>query len=184
MRLKLSWILPVVQLPVAIFLLEWGWRLGVQKQNRYDTLYTSTPELICDGVNAPARLLAAMSFFFDRVDHARPTIFGLALDYVFFLTGIVVLWYLVGRALDNRRPSHEPRPLWTTTKLVLVSGPLALMGSLLFYASLQGFLSPGRWNNSTGNIVHSVMVLLWSAVLFGVPTVKLVRRVSVPAVKS
>jgi hypothetical protein len=185
MRAKLAWILPGVQLPLALFLLQWGRHIdaATQRQMRYDTLYVSTPALICDGVNAPARFLAAMSFFFDRVDHAPPTIFGLGLDYVFFLIGIVVLWFLVGRAVDNRQSSRGPGLAWTSAKLVLVGGPLALMGSLYFYLSLQGFLGPRRWNNPIGDVLHNVLVLLWSLVLLGVPALKLVRRLSVPAVK-
>jgi hypothetical protein len=158
MKLKLSWVLPLVQLPLAIFLLEWGQHSANGIQRRYDTLYAATPTLICGGINEPARVLARTSIFFDRVDHARPTIFGFILDYVFFMIGIVILWYVVGRTFDNFRLSHNPHATWTTTKLCLLGGPLALLGSLCFYVSLQGFLTPWRWNNQIGNIVQSALV--------------------------
>src|SRR6266478_3743822 len=80
MKLRLSWILPLVQLPLAIFLLEWGEHSAQSAdviRMRYDTLYFATPTLICGGINAPARFLAATSRLFDRVDHAQPTIAGL-----------------------------------------------------------------------------------------------------------
>ena len=102
------------------------------------------PTLICTGINAPARLLAAMSFFFQRVDHAPPMIFGLGLDYVLFLIGVVALWFLVGSVLGKRRSSPEPRPVWSGAKLLLVGVPLSLMGALFLYASVSGFMT--RWN--------------------------------------
>jgi len=183
MKLRLSWILPLVQLPSAIFLLEWGEhsaRSADVIRMRYDTLYAATPTLICGGINAPAKLLAATSRLFGRVDHEPPAIFGITLDYVFFLIGVVILWYVVGQALEDRQSAHDWRPVWTTTKLLLAGGPLALMGSLFFYLSLQGFLSPERWNNLIGGVLQNILILLWSMVLLGVPSLKLVQRLSVP----
>ncbi len=114
-----------------------------------------------------------MSRLFDRVDHAQPTIVGLTLDYIFFLIGVLILWHLVGRAIDNRQLS---RAAWTTAKILLVGGPLALLGALFFYIALQGFLTPWRWNNQIGNVVQSLLVLLWSFVLFAVPALKIAQR--------
>lgn len=177
MQLKLSWTLPIVQLPIAILLLQWARVSGAVEQQRFDTLYTATPALVCAGINAPARVFEATAGFFDRVDHPIPTIFGFKLDYVFFLVGIGILWYVVGKVLDQRQSSrHEPRPAWTTTKLIITGGPLALLGALLFYVSLQGFLNPWRWSNHVGGIVHSFLFLLWSLILIGVPTLKFVQR--------
>jgi hypothetical protein len=176
MKLRLSWILPLVQLPLAIFLLEWGEHSAQSAdviRMRYDTLYFATPTLICGGINAPARFLAATSRLFDRVDHAQPTIAGLTLDYVFFMIGVLILWYLVGRALDNRQLG---RSAWSITKLLLAGGPLALLGSLFFYNGLQGFLTPSRWNNQIGNIAQSLLFMLWSLVFLAVPALKIAQR--------
>ncbi len=174
MRLRMSWILPIIQLPLAIVMLEWGRHSGVQ--NRFDTLHFPTPSLICKGINAPAMVLAAIAYFFDRVDHPQPTIFGSTLDYPLFLIGVVLLWYLVGRTLDSRRSAAQSSLAWTWPRLLLVGVPLALLGALSFYESLQGFLDPWRWNNRTGNLVQSILVLLWSIVLVGVPGLKLIQR--------
>ncbi len=180
MKLRLSWILPLVQLPLAISLLAWGEHSAHSAEvikKRYDTLYAATPTLICGAINAPARLIAVTSVFFDRFDRAPPTMVGFTLDYVFFMIGVLVLWYLVGRAFDNRQLSHNPRrAAWTATKLFFVGGPSALLGSLYFYGSLQGFRSPGRWNNQIGNIAQSVLLLIWSLVLLGLPVLKLTQR--------
>jgi hypothetical protein len=176
MKLRLSWILPLVQLPLAIFLLVWG-NHSEQSADvirmHFDTLYAATPTMICIGINAPARFFAATSRLFDRVDHAPPTIAGLTLDYVFFMIGIVILWYLVGRTLDNRRLG---RSAWSITKLLLIAGPLALLGSFFFYDALQGFLRPGRYNNQIGNISESLLFMMWSLVFLAVPALKVAQR--------
>jgi len=175
---RLSWILPIVQLPLAIVMLEWGRHSGVQ--GRFDTIFFPTPALVCKGINAPATVLMAMAFFFDRVDHAPLTILGSTLDYPLFLIGIVIQWFLVGKALDSWRSSAGGPLVWTWSRLILVGGPLALLGALSFYESLQGFLDPWRWNNRTGNLMQSVLVLLWSFVLIGTPALKLAQRLRVP----
>ena len=155
-------------------MLDWGRHSGAQ--GRFDTLYFPTPALVCTGINAPATVLSALAFFFERVDHPRPTIFGSTLDYPLFLVGVIILWYLVGRTLDSWRSTGKSALPWTRPRLIFVGGPLALLGALFFYESMQGFLDPYRLNNRIGNMGHSVLALLWSAVLIGVPIVKYVRR--------
>ena len=179
MRLRFTFLLPLAQLLLALFLLRLGAHLSTGIQRRYDTLYVSTPQLVCAGINAPARLLEGMSHFFYRVDHAPPTIFGFGLDFVSFLIGIVALWLLVGWAVDKRRSSSELRPVWSAAKLFFVGVPLALLGALFLYSSVQGFMTPWRFNNQTGNILLSVLLLLWSLVLLGIPATHIFRRLSV-----
>src|SRR5262245_5669312 len=173
-QLKLTWALPTGQLAVAIFLLEWGNRSHGQK--RFDTLYSATPTLICGGINAPARVLAAMASFFDRIDRPEPEIFGLPIDYIFFLTGIVILWMLVGWSLDRKRFSSTGRSAWSPLQRVLVGVPLVMVGILLFYQGVHGLLTPGRFNNYAGNVAQSLLFLLWSVVLIALPSVAFVKH--------
>jgi ABC-type phosphate/phosphonate transport system permease subunit len=112
----------------------------------------------------------------DRVDHPQPSIFGFRLEYIFFLLGIVVLWFLVGRLLDRRQTSSGQPGVWTRARLVFVGGPLALYGAFFLYNGLQGLTTPWRWNNYWGNIAQSILVLLWSLVLIGIPALKLAQR--------
>lgn len=178
MQLRLRWVLPIAQLIAAVLLLQWGRHLE-GSQSRFDTLYFPTPALVCKGINAPATVLAGVAFFFDRVDHPRPTIFGSTLDYPLFIIGILILWYLVGRVLDSWRSTGKSFLAWTWLRLVFIGGPLAVLGALFLYESLQGFRDPWRWNNRTGNLVHSVLLLLWSIVLIGLPGLKLIQRLRV-----
>ena len=186
MRVKFCWFLPLGQVALAILLLRWGEHLEIstQQRMRYDTLYVSTPALLCGGINGPAQFVALLSHFFYRFDHAPPTVFGLDLERTFFFSGVVVLWFLVGRALDKRRLSNAPPPAWSASKLVLVGAPLALMSALLLYVSVTGLLTPGRWNNEIGSILNSVLLLFCSLALLGIPVLALVRRLGIPVAKS
>jgi hypothetical protein len=184
-RLKLSFVLPVIQLALALVLLHWGDQIEVAtvRRMRYDTLYVSTPTLICDGINEPAKFLAAVSFFFERVDQAPPTIFGMDMDHTLFLAGIIVLWILVGWTLDKCRSSRETRPAWNIAKILLVGLPLSLMGAVSLYGGLQGLMTPTNWNNEIGTIMHSILLLIWSLVLLGIPAKRVVRRLSISSAK-
>jgi hypothetical protein len=185
-RLRLAFILPLLQFLLALSLLHWGSRIEVEvwRRMRYDTLYLSTPTLICTGINAPARLLARMSFLFERVDQPPPTLFGLGLDTVFFFTGIFALWFLVGHMLDKRRLPHGSRPVWSVARFLLAGVPLSIMGALFLLASISGFMAGWRFNNKTGNLFQSALFLLWSLVLLGVPATNLFRRLSVRVTRS
>jgi hypothetical protein len=172
--LKLSFVLPIVQVGLAVFLLNSD--TGTHPSQKWDTLYTPTFRLVCAGINAPATIFIGFGRMFDRVDHPQPTIFGLSLEFVFFLVGIALLWYVVGNLLDRRLMSNGPPRVWSKRKLTILGGALAVYGVFFFYIGLQGLLTPWRWNNYWGNIAHSSLSLVWSVVLLGIPFVKFVQR--------
>jgi hypothetical protein len=176
----------VIQVALAIALLHWGDQIEVAtvRRMRYDTPYVSTPTLICTGINAPARFLAGISFLFQRFDHPPPTIFGLDMYDTFFLIGIIMLWFLVGWTLDKRRASMEKRPVWSIAKILLVGVPPSLMGVVLLVAGLQGFITPTCCNNGIGTMLHSILFLIWSLVLLGIPAKNLIRRLSFSSARS
>jgi hypothetical protein len=186
MRLKFSWLLPIGQVAVAILLLHWGEQLEIStyRRMRYDTLYVSTPALVCAGINGPARFVASLSHFFYRYDHAPPTVFGLDLERAFFFLGVAILWFLVGRTIDTRRTSKGPPATWGVSKFVLVGAPLALMGASLLYVSVIGLFTPGRLNNEIGSTLNSVLLLFWSLALLSIPVLALSRRLRIPVSKS
>jgi hypothetical protein len=175
LQLKCSIVLPIAQLILAIFLLEVVGR--ARTPQGFDNLYYSTSQLVCVGINAPATIFIGLSGLFDRVDHASPTILGLQLDEIFFFIGVLILWFVIGRALDQRWSPDEFPSKWTKFRLVLLGVPLELLGGFLFYQGLRGFLTPGRWNNYFGNIVQSTLVVVWSVILIVSPVLKFVRQV-------
>jgi hypothetical protein len=171
--LRLSLILPIAQVALAIFLLGPSDRPGVQQ--RWDTLYGRTAKLVCAGINAPATIFIGFARMFDRVDHPQPTVFGLSLEFVFFLLGIGLLWYFVGRFLDQKLlPTDRPR-VWSRNEFIFIGGAFAVYGLVLLSFGLQGFLTPWQWNNYWGNAAHAVLLVIWALVLLAIPAVKLVR---------
>jgi hypothetical protein len=84
-------------------------------------------------IDAPAKLFSALATLFDRVDHPLPTLFGFTLDYVSFLVGVVILWYVVGSVLNQRQSARrEPRLAWTMSKLVFARRTAHIIGCAAF----------------------------------------------------
>jgi hypothetical protein len=171
--LRLSLVLPIAQVALAICLLGPSDQPGVQQ--RWDTLYSPTARLICAGINAPATILIGFARMFDRVDHPRPTMFGLSLEFVFFLLGIGLLWYFVGKFLDQRLIPNRPR-LWSRNEFIFIGGALAVYGLVLLSLGLQGLLTPWQWNNYWGNAVHASLLVIWAGALLAIPAVEFVRQ--------
>jgi hypothetical protein len=168
---KLSPVFPIIQVILAFFLLEGSGRPGAQQ--RLDTLYGPTAKLVCAGINAPATIFIGFARMFDRVDHPQPTVFGLSLEFVFFLLGIGLLWYFVGKFLDQKLlPTGRPR-VWSWNEFIFIGGALAVYGLVLLSFGLQGLLTPWQWNNYWGNAAHAV---IWAQALLAIPAVKFVRQ--------
>jgi len=98
---------------------------------------------------------------------------GLAVDEWFFLVGVAVLWYLIGRWFDRRRtPESPPRSAnFVTIELLLNLFIVALGGYLL----LETIRRPEQWGTSVGRIAQGLLFLVWSVILIFVPGRKLVR---------
>ena len=169
--IKFSFILPIVQIALALFLLR-----GPEPPNNFDTLTVSTPRLLCAGINAPATVFIALAGLFDRVDRPIPTFLGFSFAYEFFLVGILVLWYLAGTILD-RWLRGDTISKWTTFRLTIALLPVVLLGLVLLIEAYEGFSSPGRWNNQFGNMLRSLFTLVWSMILLIWSGFKLAARV-------
>jgi hypothetical protein len=96
---------------------------------------------------------------------------GLGWDDVFFLVGVIIVWYLAGRALDERgatRPAEKPR--W---RAVIGAQVLLLMvGGILFFFAI---------NDPTVRVSHlpdrAIPTLFWAAGLIFFPIKKLLRTI-------
>jgi hypothetical protein len=89
--------------------------------------------------------------------------FGFDTDDLFILLGVIVVWYCVGRALDQQRTSTTAKRTGVATVLVTCLLLLAL-GGLLFLTGLHD-LGPGRANNPA-LAVGAFLTLIWSVTLF------------------
>ena len=138
-KLKLAVALPCIQFALATALLYFEGPSGVPRP---------IAKLVCDGLTAPAYLLAKLIYL--SLDAALDVIqigsawrtrviYGFSLEDIFFLAGVIVVWWLVGRAIDRRafpKPESRSRTALTWHALLLA------LGGLLFYASLNDYMYP------------------------------------------
>lgn len=175
-KLKLAVLLPTIQCIIAAILLQCKYRAPVPRGSE---LYVPTVWLICRGLNAPALLfwvLAHYLFSWETmstwVSRSR-SIFGFYADDIFFLVGVIVVWYFVGLAMDRRRTESTVGKGVTT----IVCSLLLALGVLLFALGLHD-LGPGRPENIDPP-VGAFLTLMWSISLIflsGRGIVRVIRR--------
>jgi hypothetical protein len=168
-KLGLRFILPAAQLVLALILLSWGNHTKAPPHS--DTPFTPSVTPICFGINAPALLLRALGAWLGtpRMDKAPAMLSGFGLDEWFFLVGVILCWYLVGLWLDSRTfPQVKPDKL-RIKNLVLSLLALAV-GAVLFLSTI---FSNGPWTTSIGGIIEKGLIVIWSIILIGIPSVRL-----------
>ena len=174
---QLRFVLPTLQLLAAIALLQSGYRATGPRG--LDTAYAPTSLFVCFGINAPAIPFKALALLFpERTDQPAPIFFGFSPADGFFLAGVVVVWFLVGRALDRRKSSK-------IAAVQAPSGAIALRlflllpviwGCALLHMGVRVLHSPGRWNNYLGNVVEGTLFIAWSLLLIIRPILKLFHQ--------
>lgn len=171
--IKLSWILPIVQLALAVVLLKWPFRMP-----QVDTLYQPTARLIAYGVSAPALYVQVLSPLCDKIDQVLPGLLGFGAHELAFLLGVIIVWFLVGRSWDRHRcrPTYTRgrRPGWKTfiTNLCLI-----LLGLPFLVGGIHDLRTLGQLNNDWGNYVESALYLVWGLALFVFPGIALVGAI-------
>jgi len=165
---RLSRVLPGTQIVIAVVLTAWGNRVPGP---RYDTLWVSTMGLICEGINAPAVPLGILGVLINRSGPTIPSIYGFGAWDLFFLTGVVLLWFWVGRAVDHRKSRASPQRMpISRAGLNLV---LMTYGAFIFSLALTMFRNPWILNNRVGTLTEGVLFAVWSLVLILVGTVNI-----------
>lgn len=176
-KLTFQLLLPVAQSLLAMALLELGARDSGPAL--IDFPYAATPTLICKGINAPAALFSLGAYLLplERLDRAPISIFGLGAHELFFLLGVILLWFFVGRAIDHsmlRQGSVGPkRRGWISRSLIDVA--LMLLANLLLLVGVAPILDRRGFTNPTGAVTAAFLWLAWFLVLFFVPGIDLVR---------
>lgn len=176
MRVRLSLLLPSAQLLLAVAMWEWARRAPWPKGS--DTLYFPTVDLVSKGINGPAVLLTRiLELPFDRENYWPGSILGLPPDRILFYLGVVVLWYLVGRALDRYIHSKAPGRTRMTVGRAVANLLCVVLGICIFVGALTFLHIPYQQNNPTGYLALGILLLAWSAVLVGVPALRLAKRI-------
>jgi hypothetical protein len=173
MKFRLS--LPIINLLAAVALLLFG--RHTSDQIRGDFPFSPTPVLICKAINAPAALwsLALTSTLpLQRHNRAPVSVSGFGAEDAVFLLGVIVLWYLLGRAIDRqgiRRHSVRQR-IWVRLTL---NAMLALFGVALFLVGVAPLFYKRGLANPTVALISSSLYVVWSLVLFLLAIISLIR---------
>jgi hypothetical protein len=158
-KLRLAWVLPIIQVLVASILMEWSKRAHGPRRVEY---YVPTSWLICRGLNAPALLFRFLNprMWVPTWDWVPRSVLDFDVDRVFFVVGVAVVWYLVGRGLDQRGISKTAGRHGVATAFIVY--PLLLvLGVLLLYGGLRDLMNPITPYAPVG----ASLMLIWSAVL-------------------
>jgi hypothetical protein len=170
-KLRLAVILPVGQVIIALALFEWGERQWVGKG-----LFVPTGRLLCFALNAPALLFLKLLDLFP--DWNAPRICGFYFDEIFFLPGVAVLWYLIGRALDRRRTPHTQPQGRRTIPKALFNLFLVVYGIYFFFTeSVTWFWHRNLLIFGGAHTYDAALYWAWSLVLTLVGVVNFVKAI-------
>jgi len=161
-KLRLALVLPITQFVIATILLKWGDRTVPPGK----VMYVHTARLICWGLNAPALLFRFLNpiGWGPMWDGLPRSILGFDTDDLFFLLGVIVVWYFVGRALDRRPASEKVAPRGTVTVATLMVCFVVLaLGGLLSFAGVHDLVHPS--SNNPYHSVRGLLTLIWSVSL-------------------
>ena len=166
-KMRLRLVLPTVQVLAAATLLHFG--------GRYETPFPLGPQMrdVCWGLNAPAVPFQAvgrwLAYTFTWLRGSL--LLHLGVDDLFFLGGVAIVWYLVGRILDGRR-TVPPRAKTRRLTVFLICPILLLLG-IGFASHALHDLGPRRIRELDPPI-GGVLTLLWGGVLIALAGAKLI----------
>jgi hypothetical protein len=185
-KVRFAVILPTAQVFVAAILLVWTdlaisivyrywWRFP-RREVYIDACVIAT-NTVSHGINAPALLFRGLALSLRLQGHP---VWGVGVEDVFYLAGVVVLWYLVGRTLDRRRLRITTSASRMSTGRVWFNLLLVLWGTLLFVGCFTSFYELTR---ASGVNIHTfyfnsdiwalALTLVWALILMIFPGLNL-----------
>lgn len=172
-QLRFAFLLPIAQLVVALLLLQWGHR--ILPPRGLDTIYLPTPRLVCIGINGPAVLFRIGDFLTPQA-WKYLQVGGFSPDELWFLLGVLVIWFLIGHALDARglRGASTPR-IGIGTLITCIA--MLIVAALLLFLGLK-HIHPYEWNNPASPVV-GIFFIVWSLALGLLSGRKLTRFIKV-----
>jgi hypothetical protein len=174
-KLRLGFVLPVVQIVIAVILLQLDYRTAAPYGS---DSYVPAVRWICRGLNAPALTFRMLHPYFWGVtwDWVPRYILGFVADDFLLLVGVAVVWYFVGRAVDKRR-SGEVRENQLVIRLAKSAFLLALGGTLALAGLREWSQSAILWLVAPGRLVGALLILIWAASLITISCIGIVRVV-------
>jgi len=179
-KIKVALFLPVFHFLLAVILLRWA-VLYPAAPVPMDTPYVPITRLVCWGISAPAERLRILSFLVpNRIDQKLLHATGFYSDTLIFLVGVVILWYLIGRAIDFHWFAKNPARTNSALRNTLLNWLMLVCGIYLFIVSVVNFNDPLRHPkdaNLVGNVVEALLFFAWSIVLMFLPARRLLDAI-------
>jgi hypothetical protein len=153
-KLRLSILLPAVQLPLAVIRWEWGARSTIRL---LALVIGGLAHSFVMGSMLPLFFLRFAVFPFTRDGRPwpHPSIFGYGPEKLAFFLGVAILWFVVGKLLDRRRSDKVPSEKRVTVREALISSFMIVlgivMGIALFAEGLEGLLDSLQVGRLLGN---------------------------------
>jgi hypothetical protein len=186
---RFSLFLPVVQVAIAAYLTHWSdgnswlWTGHGRHPTPSPLMLSLYPRIIlawqvCLGINAPAMIFKALALLHpSRYQPPYFSLFGFTEEEVWFLIGIGVLWYLIGRVIDRRQSSprrlNPARTSETVANLLLGFGIFLLIAGSM---ALRDAVHPGAvWLYPFYDGVFWILLFLWSVCLIVFPAIAITR---------
>jgi hypothetical protein len=173
-RIKLAYALPAAQVSLAVGLLLIARHSHPPVQ--VDTIWESTAELLCTGLNTPADRLALILL------EVLPWPAGMFWGDLLFLVLVAALWYLIGKEIDllwNRIDGIErqisPGRILGNLLAALFGVYLLLIicfHNMFFTDPRNGSLQTA---NGLGDLLRQSLWFLWSLILILIPCFTLIR---------
>jgi hypothetical protein len=159
-KLRLALFLPIIQFPIAYALLTW--------RGQFNT-YIGNTRAFCFAINAPIMLFLAPFYQMAPIRWMPGDILGVRSDNLLVLAGIVILWFLVGLALDfgwfDRQ--HVPRKQALSKFRMLIN--LFVVGSgvwLFFRVGMDWLLrTDSSQRHSPFDIAYGIIAIVWALLL-------------------
>ena len=185
-RVRFAVVLPVVQVFIAAILLVWAdlaipivyrywWRFP--RREVFIDACVIAANTVSHGVNAPALLFRGLALSLRLQGHP---VWGVGVEDVFYLAGVVVLWNLVGRTLDRRRFRITTSASRMSTGRVWFNLLLVFWGTFLFVVCFTSFYELTR---ASGVNIHTfyfnwdiwylALTLVWALILIIFPGLNL-----------
>jgi len=164
-KLKFRWVLPSAFLCLSAGELIFSARLDALLLPL--RAYIGRAGDLWHAVNAPALFFLAIAIHYApiRLPHNFPHIW---VDIVLFLSGGVVLWFVIGNMLDRRQPStlmKVPRNMARAAQAFILVWGIYLCWQGVHMVSATDYLA----RHLPGAVLDGTLVLLWSAILIILP---------------
>ncbi len=159
-KLRLSFVLAVLQLLIAVTLDIWASRES--PPFGLDTLYAPTAWLVCRGINAPAWLVERLLTWLSPLSHldkAPLALLGVGLHEYFFLLLVFMLWTAVGASVKRLWNANTAAQNLQRNWLFILS--MALLAATLFFLGLLRISKLPNFNNPVGSALQGALFIVW-----------------------